>query len=72
MRTEEGNALALSQGYWVATSAEQFQEFYTVDSSTEAPAYTKDMLDSLLTADYATFADFVSKYSFEEIQAMAK
>lgn len=72
VRTEEGNALALSQGYWVATSAEQFQEFYTVDSSTEAPAYTKDMLDSLLTADYATFADFVSKYSFEEIQAMAK
>lgn len=56
----------------MATSAEQFQEFYTVDSSTEAPAYTKDMLDSLLTADYATFADFVSKYSFEEIQAMAK
>lgn len=72
VRTEEGNALALSQGYWVATSAEQFQEFYTVDSSTESPAYTKDMLDSLLTADYATFADFVSKYSFEEIQAMAK
>lgn len=72
VRTEEGNALALSQGYWVATSAEQFQEFYAVDSSTEAPAYTKDMLDSLLTADYATFADFVSKYSFEEIQAMAK
>lgn len=72
VRTDEGNALALSQGYWVATSAEQFQEFYAVDSSTEAPAYTKDMLDSLLTADYATFADFVSKYSFEEIQAMAK
>ena len=72
VRTEEGNALALSQGYWVATSADQFQEFYAVDSSTEAPAYTKDMLDSLLTADYATFADFVSKYSFEEIQAMAK
>lgn len=72
VRTEEGNALALSQGYWVATSADQFQEFYAVDSSTEAPAYTKDMLDSLLTADYATFADFVSKYSFEEIQEMAK
>lgn len=72
VRTDEGNALALSQGYWVATSAEQFQEFYAVDSSTEAPAYTKDMLDSLLTADYATFADFVSKYSFDEIQEMAK
>ena len=72
VRTEEGNALALSQGYWVADSAEQFQEFYAVDSSTEAPAYTKDMLDPLLTADYATFEEFVSKYSFDEIQAMAK
>ena len=71
IRTEEGNALALSQGYWVATSAEEFQEFYAVDSSKDAPAYTKDMLDTLLTADYASFADFVSKYSFEEIRAMA-
>ena len=71
IRTEEGNALALSQGYWVATSAEEFQEFYAVDSSKDAPAYTKDMLDTLLQADYASFADFVSKYSFEEIRAMA-
>lgn len=70
IRTEEGYALALSQGYWVATSAEQFNEFYAVDSSTDAPAYTKSMLDTLLGADYATFEDFVSKYSFEEIQAM--
>lgn len=70
IRTEEGYALALSQGYWVATSSEQFNEFYAVDSSTEAPAYTKSMLDTLLGADYAIFEDFVSKYSFEEIQAM--
>lgn len=70
IRTEEGYALALSQGYWVATSADQFNEFYAVDSSTEAPAYTKSMLDKLLGADYATFEEFVSKYSFEEIQAM--
>lgn len=72
VRTEDGNALALSQGYWVADSAEQFRKYYAVDSSTEAPAYTKDMLDPLLTADYATFEEFVNKYSFEEIQAMAK
>ena len=71
IRTEEGNALALSQGYWVATSAEQFQQFYAVDSSKDAPAYTKEMLDTLLTADYATFEEFVGKYSFEEIQALA-
>lgn len=70
VRTEEGNALALSQGYWVATSAEQFNEYYAVDSSVENPAYTKEMLDTLLTADYAAFSDFVSKYSFDEIQQM--
>lgn len=70
IRTEEGYALALDQGYWVATSYDQFSEFYAIDSSTEAPAYTKEMLDSLLGADYATFADFVSKYGFEDIKAM--
>lgn len=70
VRTDEGNALALSQGYWVATSAEQFNEYYAVDSSVESPAYTKEMLDTLLTADYAAFTDFVSKYSFDEIQQM--
>lgn len=72
IRNAEGNALALSQGYWVATSAEQFQEFYAVDSSKDAPAYTKDLLDSLLTADYATFEEFVGKYSFDEIKALAQ
>lgn len=70
IRTEDGSALALNQGYWVATSAEDFQNFYAVDSSKEAPAYTKEKLDTLLTADYATFAEFVGKYSFEEIQGM--
>lgn len=70
IRTSEGYALALDQGYWVATSAEQFNEYYAIDSSTEAPAYTKDMLDSLLGADYETFAGFVGKYSFDEISAL--
>lgn len=70
IRTEEGYALALDQGYWIANSYEQFAEYYAIDSSTETPAYTKDMLDTLLGADFATFSDFVSKYSFEEIKAM--
>lgn len=70
IRTAEGYALALDQGYWVATSAEEFNEYYAIDSSTEAPAYTKAMLDKLLGTDYASFADFVGKYSFEEISAL--
>lgn len=70
IRTTDGSALALSQGYWVATSADEFNTYYAVDSSVDAPAYTKEMLDTLLTADYAAFESFVSKYSFEEIQSM--
>lgn len=70
IRTEDGCALALDQGYWIANSYEQFSEYYTIDSSTEAPAYTKAMLDTLLGADFTTFSDFVSKYSFDEIKAL--
>lgn len=72
IRTEDGDALALSQGYWVAASSEEFDKYYEVDSSVEKPAYTKDMLDTLLTADYAEFESFVNAYSFEEIQKLAK
>lgn len=67
IRTEDGYALALSQGYWVATDYEQFEEYYAVDSSTDNPAYTKEQLDTLIGADYATFSDFVGKYSYDEI-----
>ncbi len=70
IRTADGNALALSQGYWVAAGADEFNTYYAVDSSIDSPAYTKEMLDTLLTADYAAFESFVSKYSFEEIQGM--
>ena len=70
VRTAEGNALALSQGYWIATNADEFDTYYSVDSSIESPAYTKEVLDTLLTASYDDFAKFVGAYSFEEIQAM--
>lgn len=70
IRDAEGNALALDQGYWIATSSDQFNEYYAVDSSVESPAYTAEMLQGLLGSDYAAFADFVSKYSFEDISAM--
>lgn len=69
IRTADGNALALSQGYWIAASADEFNTYYAVDSSVESPAYTKEMLDTLLTADYAAFEKFVSEYSFDEIQS---
>ncbi|MCC8150035.1 MAG: sugar ABC transporter substrate-binding protein [Lachnospiraceae bacterium] len=70
IRDADGNALALEQGYWVATSYDEFSTYYAVDSSTDSPAYTKDMLDTLLGADYDTFASFVGAYTFEDIQGM--
>ena len=72
IRTTEGNALALSQGYWVATSPEEFNQYYAIDSSIESPAYTKEILDTLLSADYNAFKDFVGKYGFKDILSMAK
>ena len=47
-------------------------EYYAVDSSVDSPAYTKGMLDGLLTADYASFEKFVSAYGFKDIQKEAK
>lgn len=69
IRTEDGCALALAQGYWVADSYEQFEKYYSLDSSLDAPAYDKAKLDTLLEADYAEFEAFVSAYTFEEIEA---
>lgn len=67
VRDADGNALALGQGYWVATSYDEFSEYYAVDSSRENPAYTKEMLDTLIDADYSEFEKFVESYSFDEI-----
>ncbi len=69
LRDENGNALALSQGYWVATSHDDFVKYQTSDT-VDAPAYTKEILDQYLTADYATFAAFVAASSYEDIAAM--
>ena len=72
IRTPEGYAIALGQGYWTADTPEKAAEFYAVDSSTTDPAYTKDLLDKLIGASYEEFAAFVSAYSFEEIQNLKK
>ncbi len=65
---DNGNAFALSQGYWIASDGETAKKYYAVDSSTTEPAYTKEKLDTLIGASYEDFASFVGAYSFEEIQ----
>jgi len=67
VRDADGNALALAQGYWIATSYEEFESCLAADSDEENPAYSKEDLDPLLTADYDTFASFVSAYDFDSV-----
>ena len=74
IRDNDGNALALGQGYWIATSSEQFHEYSAVDSSMTDPAYTKEVLDQYAPegVSYDDFAAFVAQYSFDEIVALKK
>ena len=74
IRDNDGNALALGQGFWVATNSEQFKEFSAVDSSNTDPAYTKEILDQFAApgVSYDDFAAFVARYSFDEIVGLKK
>lgn len=56
-----GNAISISQGYWVATSHEQFQLFQTADSATN-PIYDKELLDTVIGEGitYSAFETFVT------------
>ncbi len=44
---DNGNAISISQGYWVATSYEEFQRFQSADS-VSAPIFNKTELDKLI------------------------
>ncbi|MGB4777333.1 hypothetical protein [Microbacterium sp.] len=62
------SALALAQGYWVATSADEFQQILDADTI-DAPVYDKASLEPFIGTDatYEDFADFVSKYTFADL-----
>jgi hypothetical protein len=74
IRDDEGNALALGQGYWVAVNPDQFAQYSAVDSSKDDPAYTKAILDQFCAPGvaYDDFAAFVGQYGFDEIVALKK
>ena len=74
IRNSDGYALALGQGYWVATNSDQFAEYSAVDSSLTDPAYTKQILDQYAApgVNYEDFAAFVAQYTFDEIVALKK
>lgn len=76
IRTADGGALMLDQGYWEADGVDTYNTYLAKVSDAENPAYTKAILDKyVVTADntvtYDDFAAFVSAYSFDEISAMA-
>lgn len=74
IRDNDGNALALGQGYWVATDSDQFARYSAVDSSKTDPAYTKEIMDQFCAPGvaYDDFAAFVGQYTFDEIVALKK
>lgn len=76
IRTADGSALMLDQGYWEADGTDTYNTYLAKVSDAETPAYTKAILDKYVaTADnavsYDDFAAFVSAYTFDEISAMA-
>ena len=55
IRDKDGNALSISQGYRVATSAEEFDELVSKDSG-DSPIYSKEVLDGIISST-ATYDD---------------
>ena len=60
VKTEAGEALALGQSYWVATSYAQFEKFQSADSVSN-PIFNKTLLDTVIgdNVSYTTFKTFV-------------
>ena len=57
---DNGNAISISQSYWVATSAEEFAKFQESDSATN-PIFNKELLDTVIgeNISFDTFKTFV-------------
>ncbi|MBQ6335875.1 MAG: substrate-binding domain-containing protein [Ruminococcus sp.] len=55
IRDKDGNALSISQGYRVATSAEEFDELVSKDNG-DTPIYSKEVLDGIISST-ATYDD---------------
>jgi len=62
IRTPEGYALSISQDYLVATDAESFDAYYTVDQG-DTPIISTELLDTIVGADvtYEQFVAFVTE-----------
>lgn len=68
LRADGDTAIALGQGYWVATSDEEFAQILEADS-VESPVYDQAALEPWIAsgATYDDFATFVSQYTFADL-----
>ncbi|QKJ20796.1 sugar ABC transporter substrate-binding protein [Microbacterium hominis] len=68
LRADGDAAIALGQGYWVATSIEEFDQILAADS-VESPVYDKTALEPWIAsgATYDDFATFVSQYTYADL-----
>lgn len=60
IRTEDGSAISVSQGYLVATDSASFDKYYTADKG-DSPIYSKSLLDTVIGSgvSYSDFQAFV-------------
>lgn len=75
IRTAEGSAFMLDQGYWEAAGADAFKNCLSAVSDPTAPVYTKEILDQYVATTekgvtYDDFAAFVGAYTFDEVTAL--
>lgn len=60
IRSEDGSAISVSQGYLVATDSTSFDKYYTADKG-DSPIYSKSLLDTVIGSgiSYSDFQAFV-------------
>ena len=68
IRTANGEALNLSQEYWLLHSLEEYDEMQAIDNF-ENPAYKKSDYDTALV-DYTTFKTFVENSSYQGVKSI--
>lgn len=76
MRTVEGDAYRIDQGYWEAATYEEYETYYNAVNDAENPVYNKAILDQYISTpgnvvSYDTFAAFVAKSDYDTISSMS-
>lgn len=72
-----GNPFRLEQGYWVATSTEEYNKLYDIATSLTNPAYSADDLKTVIkefnpNASYADFKALAEAWDIDDVNARLK